>query len=142
MTAARRVLGAFVGLATLAGCAGGADRPTQSGPAARFGLSVLRRPQARADELPGALSPAGSQPRYTRLLGRLGDRRFYLVSVPARVGRSRRPQPIVLIAELLPHASRAISIGGATSAREIRAGHVCGTSSTRTSAGAYTTWVV
>jgi len=149
MTAAWRALSAFVGLATLAGCAGGGDhpaggggRPTRRAPAATFGLSVLRRPQTRADELPGALSPAGAQPRYTRLLGRLADRRFYLVTVAARVGRSRQPQPILLIAELLPHATRAISIGGATSAREIRAGHVGGTSSTRSSSGSYSTWVV
>jgi len=65
------------------------------------------------DRLPRALAPPCSQPRYTRLLGSLADRRFYLLSVRARVRDRRCPRSIVLIAELQPNASRAIPIGGA-----------------------------
>jgi hypothetical protein len=141
MRAGWRWLSALAAAAALAGCAGARDCPAPAPADRSFGLAVLRRPQTPADRLPRALSPAGSQPRSTRLLGSLDERRFYLVAVDAHVPRSRCPRTIVLIAELVPRATRATSIGGATTAAEIRAGHVGGTSSTRTATGAYATWI-
>src|SRR5947209_4622289 len=141
MTAGWRALSTVAAAVTLAGCASGRDCPAPTPADRSFGLAVIRRPQTPADHLPRALAPADAQLRSTRFLASLAERRFYLVAVRAHVPRSRCPRTIVLIAELVPHATRATSIGGATTAAEIRAGHVGGTSSTRTASGAYTTWI-